>query len=1484
MIGRAALGGTLALVVALGAFAQAPSYQLFESGHVRPLSISPDGTRLFAVNTPDDRLEIFDVAPDGSLDHVDSVPVGMEPVAVAARTNDEIWVVNFLSDSVSIVDLSGPPRVVRTLLVGDEASDVVFAGPIDGSGFPSRAFVTTAHRGQNSPVPDGDFDQEGIGRADVYAFDATSLGDSLEGDRLAVITLFGDKPRALAVSPDGSEVYAAVFHSGNRTTTIHELAVCNTSPGNLTADLVEPGCSVLGASYPGGLPLPHRNGEGLVRPEVGLIVKQDRDGGSSGAWQDELGRDWSNGVRFDLPDQDVFVIDALATPPVEKTVNAPYAHVGTVLFNMITSPNGDKIYVSNTDSQNHVRFEGPGLLAAGVKPGGEPASVRGDLARSRITVLDRSDGSVTPRHLNSHITSLANGYATSPMPAVVETRSLATPLGMAISGSGDGDTIYVAAFGSSRIGVISVAELLAGTHDPDVAAAGYFDVAGGGPSGLVLQGNKLYVTTRFDNTVRVLDATTGAEEQALALHTPEPASVIAGRPFLYDATLTGSNGEASCSSCHIFADFDSLAWDLGDPDGLQTLNGNPISLITGLGPLPGVFHPMKGPMTTQSLRGLANMGPQHWRGDRQGDANSAFNAFNVAFGGLLGRDEGPFTATEMQQFTDFALQIRYPPNPVAPFDQVLAGDAAAGELLFDGPITDQVSDCQGCHARDPASGHFGGDGQTTFDNIFQHFKVPHLRNAYQKIGRFGLPELPGSGGSATHLGPQVRGFGFAHDGAIDTMQGFLRTAMFFSLAPAERRQLEAFMLAFPSDLAPIVGQQVTLTSSLLSGPDAADLNGRADLLLARADVDFTSQILGGTVKECDVIAKLVEAGAARGYVRQTDGTFLPDDGGPAIGEAALRGLAAAAGQELTLTCVPPGTGPRLGIDRDGDSLGDGVESDTRVFLGPLDTGTSPVLADTDGDGYGDGEEVTAGSDPTNAASVPGIPAPMSVPGFVTVFEAEGDLDPAALSGVSPAVDHLFVQEPGVTNGGFQIATDPANGIQLGLRASERVAPDALSADASGSYVARVGQADPLPGDLPQERPATWDVELHVDLGADLAPLAASGVVFAPGALSPSGLVDSVILEVDFDPGLGATSFVSLDVFAEAISNDGAVDPLLIQKATNLGLASWGGLGAPAFDPTLPGEYTVRLSALAGAVLQASVEIDVFVAPRPAPGTVVSFGVQGGFPSSETLGGSTVFPSEAVDLGTNQQVFGALPTFEDLDALHILPDGRVLFSPVTAVFVGNDVFDGGDIVQWDGSSFSLVFDSNLFSTSPPPQIDALTQLPNGNLLISTVLSGTLFGLDFQNGDVIELDLVAGTASIFQGLDEATLFTGANQDVDALHYDALQDRLILSVRVPSVGAIGGFPYAVADESHTDLIALDLNGGASGSLFLDGRGAFDGATRQIDALYLAPPPPPVPSLGIWGRWLLVLPLGLLGVRAMQRRAGVPRPPEGRTRPGGA
>jgi hypothetical protein len=56
---------SLAVLAAASPAAAQTSFITFESGQVRPLALLPDGSRLLAVNTPDNRLEIFDVSAGG---------------------------------------------------------------------------------------------------------------------------------------------------------------------------------------------------------------------------------------------------------------------------------------------------------------------------------------------------------------------------------------------------------------------------------------------------------------------------------------------------------------------------------------------------------------------------------------------------------------------------------------------------------------------------------------------------------------------------------------------------------------------------------------------------------------------------------------------------------------------------------------------------------------------------------------------------------------------------------------------------------------------------------------------------------------------------------------------------------------------------------------------------------------------------------------------------------------------------------------------------------------------------------------------------------------------------------------------------------------------------------------------------------------------------------------------------------------------------
>ena len=158
----------------------------FETPHVHPIDLTPDRTRVLAVNTAAHRLEVFQISGN-DLNLISSIPVGIDPVSVRARNNNEAWIVNHVSDSISIVDLDAQ-TVVETLFTDNEPADVVFAGS------PQRAFVSASEANR------------------VNVFNPFNLSQAPQ-----ILNIDGEDPRALAVSPDGQNVYAAIFESGNNT-------------------------------------------------------------------------------------------------------------------------------------------------------------------------------------------------------------------------------------------------------------------------------------------------------------------------------------------------------------------------------------------------------------------------------------------------------------------------------------------------------------------------------------------------------------------------------------------------------------------------------------------------------------------------------------------------------------------------------------------------------------------------------------------------------------------------------------------------------------------------------------------------------------------------------------------------------------------------------------------------------------------------------------------------------------------------------------------------------------------------------------------------------------------------------------------------------------------------------------------------------------------------------------------------------------------
>jgi YVTN family beta-propeller protein len=153
----------------------------YEVGHVHPLALSSAGNRLYAVNTPESRLSVFNVASDGSLSFAGDVPVGLDPASVTVRPGtNEVWVVNHTSDTISIVN--GVTRApIATLAVGDEPNDVAFAS--------GRAFVALA------------------GKDDaVKVFDATSRA------QLASLLPGATKKAGEGKAPEVSGLAGAKFH------------------------------------------------------------------------------------------------------------------------------------------------------------------------------------------------------------------------------------------------------------------------------------------------------------------------------------------------------------------------------------------------------------------------------------------------------------------------------------------------------------------------------------------------------------------------------------------------------------------------------------------------------------------------------------------------------------------------------------------------------------------------------------------------------------------------------------------------------------------------------------------------------------------------------------------------------------------------------------------------------------------------------------------------------------------------------------------------------------------------------------------------------------------------------------------------------------------------------------------------------------------------------------------------------------------------
>jgi YVTN family beta-propeller protein len=864
----------------------------WETTPVHPVALSPDGTRLAVCNLPDDHVEIFNVT-SGVPVSLASIAVGLNPVSVCFRTTNELWVANYISSTLSVIDLA-TMRVFNTINTTNQPSDIVFAGASN------LAYVSC---GQPNVV---------------------QVFNPISSQLVTNLNIDGNRPRAMSVSPDGSKVYVAIFESGNASTII------STGVSDLN-NLPKPSPITFPDAPSHGLDPPPNSGTNFVPainpaltnppPRTGLIVKKN----SAGRWMDDNNGDWTEFIRgtnaaftgrvpgWDMPDHDLAVIN---------TTNFSISYAcGLMNICMATAvnPASGKISVVGTDALNQIRFQ---------------SVLDGVFVRVELAQVDPVTLTNTVVDLNPHLT-----YQTPTVSDAEREMSVGDPRG--IVWSSDGTRGYVTGMGSDNLIMIDGQGNRVGTN-PTITV-------GQGPTGMALdeRHNRLYVFNRFDDSISTVDTVGQTVVSTLPLFDPTPQVIKSGRPFLYDTHLTSGLGQLSCGSCHVDARMDRLAWDLGDQTGTMDVIDSTFNFANNSPNPTNNFHPMKGPMTTLTLQDIIGHEPFHWRGDREG-----IEAFGPTFTNLQGMPGG-LTTNQMQQFKNFLATVRFAPNPFRQIDNSLStnlpipghfalgrGALPAGAQLPNGNAVNGMNtfrlittpDCIVCHTLPTGLGtdmnfitnHWVSLPVST--NNSHHvaliellrsselpFKIPSLRNLFDKMGM-----------DLAHTNSRA-GFGFLHDGGVDTLVRFLQDGLSLT-NDQQTADIVAFLLSFTgSDLIPGSLTDINRSPGLPSLDTPAGVGKQITVNSSNsvALINTMISMAGNPTNRVELIVKGFKNGAARGWFFNTNGSiFLSDRPGETYTSTALRALAAI-GSEQTYTLVPSGAGRRMGIDRNLDGHLDG---------------------------------------------------------------------------------------------------------------------------------------------------------------------------------------------------------------------------------------------------------------------------------------------------------------------------------------------------------------------------------------------------------------------------------------------------------------------------------------------------------------------------------------------------------------------------------
>ena len=304
------------------------------------------------------------------------------------------------------------------------------------------------------------------------------------------------------------------------------------------------------------------------------------------------------------------------------------------------------------------------------------------------------------------------------------------------------------------------------------------------------------------------------------------------------------------------------------------------------------------------------------------------------------------------------------------------------------------------------------------------------------------------------------------------------------------------------------------------------------------------------------------------------------------------------------------------------------------------------------------------------------------------------------------------------------------------------------------------------------------------------------------------------------------------------------------------------------------------------------EVDLGGPAAPANVTAYHDGGQGvHFFSLETttvLGGVTISPRDVAsyDTGTNTHAIefdgasAGLSGGVRIDALsHDENDDLLLSFDISVALPGGITVDDEDLVTWDGANFALAFDGTVAGVDAALDLDGVTDIHNGLLLISFDGSGSLSGVAFDDEDILEVDTATttwqmawdGSASdpSWAASDLTALEAAADSDGDGV---ADEDDAFPNDPNESADSDGD---GLGDNAETDTgiyVSPTNTGTDPNDSDSDDDGISDGAevTNGSDPNDPNDPTPAVPSAGPMGLAALVsLLLGVGGFSLRRLRA---------------